>query len=1020
MSFFVAKTEQLASEVRLAAAISEFEASLDPERKAALRNHRSKYCESLPSIQDVMQITAEFNQISNSQKPGSRCWGTRLTNFLEAVQQYAAVGDVIVGGSQNIIACGVWSLVRLTLIVKAPPTRIILAMLMLAQSVVATSSRIGEVTAFFMQVGLSAPRYDRLALLFPQSKRLVSCMSEYYIVVVRFCHQLAMMQKKSAIQQLVSFTDDLSLKAIRKDLDTWAASIKEEIETLKTEEQTSHLRQLMRSSDSESHRRKLKTNLRVLSMCSSYDYKASWKKLRKVGASTLFRQSPQYFDWLQQKGPPTLLCRGRLGSGKSVCLASIVDDLNLVQRDDGIPVAFFFCRHDINESLQMHTVIASLAYQLLRGFSDLSSCLEIVDSTAQGLELSDIMKMLLHAKPRDFVARFVLDGLDECDEPKRRDILDLLSFLQSKFTLLVCVSLREGSENLSLKGSNIFNNSSVFVIPETNPDICSFIESELARRLECRLLTIGRPELILEIQSVLSTKAKGMFLWVALQIDSLCAARTDEAIRQALADLPGDLPETYLRILNKSASAAPEYQKLILELILAARRPMTGDEFREALSVKPGDATWHPEHVINDVNSVLACCGSLVSVDEETSTVELIHGSVKQFLNGDFAKWDDRYVKLGPDAETTMADIVITYLNYGVFESQISTAVVPTVESAEMPSKIIRSIDSAVMVRNVALRLLRNKNRPKPSYDMGKMLHDLKGEVAHENPFSFYDYAKTFWARHIWRTSLGNDAVQSLQVKLLRREVASMKTGDERVQKLFLLAASRDYHMDDIFQALIDIGAQTEATTADGHTPLTLAAARGSMGTLKRLLEMGVDVDTKSEAGLTALSWASKNGFFLAVELLLQHHAKVDTACRLGREPLAWAASNQADPQVIPGRGGEHAKVVRLLIDSGAEVDAKCTVGNTALNLAALQGDASVARVLVEKGADWTSTNRAGMSALLNTVTRRNVGVLRVFIERAEPAFFGYWGQRLLLSAAENGWRVAADMLVNAGIQVKI
>ncbi|GJN86468.1 hypothetical protein PLIIFM63780_010048 [Purpureocillium lilacinum] len=992
MSFFVAKTEQLASEVRLAAAISEFEASLDPERKAALRNHRSKYCESLPSIQDVMQITAEFNQISNSQKPGSRCWGTRLTNFLEAVQQYAAVGDVIVGGSQNIIACG---------------------------SVVATSSRIGEVTAFFMQVGLSAPRYDRLALLFPQSKRLVSCMSEYYIVVVRFCHQLAMMQKKSAIQQLVSFTDDLSLKAIRKDLDTWAASIKEEIETLKTEEQTSHLRQLMRSSDSESHRRKLKTNLRVLRMCSNYDYKASWKKLRKVGASTLFRQSPQYLDWLQQKGPPTLLCRGRLGSGKSVCLASIVDDLNLVQRDEGIPVAFFFCRHDIKESLQMHTVIASLAYQLLRGFSDLSSCLEIVDSTAEDLELSDIMNMLMRAKPRDFVARFVLDGLDECDESKRRDILDLLYFLQSKFTLLVCISLREGSENLSLKDSNIFNNSSVFVIPEENPDIYSFIESELERRLECRSLNIGRPELILEIQSSLSTKAKGMFLWVALQIDSLCAARTDEAIRQALADLPGDLPETYLRILKKSASAAPEYQTLILKLILSARRPMTGDEFREALSVKPGDATWHPVHVINNVNSVLACCGSLVSVDEETSTVELIHGSVKQFLNGNFAKWDDRYVKLAPNAETTMADIVITYLNYGVFESQISTAVVPTVESAEMPSKIIRSIDSAVMVRNVALRLLRNKNRPKASYDLGKMLHNLQGEVAHENPFSFYDYAKTFWARHIWRTSLGNAAIQSLQVKLLRREIASMKAGDARVQRLFLLATSRDYHTDDIFQALIDIGAQTEAATADGHTPLTLAAARGSVGTLKRLLEMGVEVETKSEVGLTALSWASKNGFFLAVELLLQHHAKVDTTCRLGREPLAWAASNQADPQLVPGRAGEYAKVVRLLIDNGAEVDAKCTMGNTALSLAALHGDASVARVLVEKGADWTSTNRAGMSALLNMVTWRNMDVLRVFIEMAEPAFFDIWGQRLLLSASENGWREAADMLVNAGIQVK-
>lgn len=37
--------------------------------------------------------------------------------FLEAVQQFASIGDVIVGGSQNVIACGVWSLVRMTLLV---------------------------------------------------------------------------------------------------------------------------------------------------------------------------------------------------------------------------------------------------------------------------------------------------------------------------------------------------------------------------------------------------------------------------------------------------------------------------------------------------------------------------------------------------------------------------------------------------------------------------------------------------------------------------------------------------------------------------------------------------------------------------------------------------------------------------------------------------------------------------------------------------------------------------------------
>jgi hypothetical protein len=41
-----------------------------------------------------------------------------MTNFLHAVQQFAAIKDVIVGGSQNLIACGVWTVVRMSLLVS--------------------------------------------------------------------------------------------------------------------------------------------------------------------------------------------------------------------------------------------------------------------------------------------------------------------------------------------------------------------------------------------------------------------------------------------------------------------------------------------------------------------------------------------------------------------------------------------------------------------------------------------------------------------------------------------------------------------------------------------------------------------------------------------------------------------------------------------------------------------------------------------------------------------------------------
>lgn len=65
-----------------------------------------------------------------------------------------------------------------------------------------------------------------------------------------------------------------------------------------------------------------------------------------------------------------------------------------------------------------------------------------------------------------------------------------------------------------------------------------------------------------------------MFLWVCLQINSICDATTDEAIHDALKDLPRDLPETYRRILCRYADSEVSLQKRIFTFIVVALRPL--------------------------------------------------------------------------------------------------------------------------------------------------------------------------------------------------------------------------------------------------------------------------------------------------------------------------------------------------------------------------------------------------------------------------------------------------------------
>ena len=150
------------------------------------------------------------------------------------------------------------------------------------------------------------------------------------------------------------------------------------------------------------------------------------------------------------------------------------------------------------------------------------------------------------------------------------------------------------------------------------------------------------------------------FLWVAFQIDYICSQKTDEAISMALEDLPKDLPESFdhiLRKLERSSAGDPRFCKAVLDLVAAAQRPLTLEEFCEAVSVEPGETSWDAGKLVNDMlRSLSGCCGSLVTIDEEDLTVYSIYHSVKQHLLSEPADIDlGRYHTTLTEADVTWA-----------------------------------------------------------------------------------------------------------------------------------------------------------------------------------------------------------------------------------------------------------------------------------------------------------------------------------------------------------------------------
>ncbi|KAF2643096.1 hypothetical protein P280DRAFT_477941 [Massarina eburnea CBS 473.64] len=695
----VAKVGQagpLKPEIRLAQAVSHFESCLPSDRKPEFRNLKIQTLQSPPGPKDVMRLTGEMDP---SRKAGSRCFGPRFTNFLHGVQRFAALGDIIIGGSQNLVACGVWSVVRTSLL-----------------SVVNFSSYIEQLSQLIMEVGRTAPLHEKMALLYPKSERLQSHLSEYFIVVVSLCHHTMMFSQRSSFRKLSSAFSDPDLKKFQSELCAWSNSIKNEIQALmaeriEVEAQKSSLFRLNldKISKRRFHKKRIELQYRLLDLCSTYDHETTWKQIRKIGNTTCFLND-EYETWkkAQDHEIHALVYHGKLGCGKSVMLANIIQDL-ASQANKNSTVAYFFCRNDVSESLKARTIIGSLVRQLLRHFLAQSQDTEDV-SSLQGFEHAIVMdyeemyRLVERCKSSGQQSYIVVDGLDLCDHAEWKKFLTNMQGMQDRLASHVCIALRSAPNDKLLDvrhgpyfriitNNNLVQNAYVSQapkirsMPNNKEDIESYIEAELEYRLRNRQLIIGDPTLILDIQDVLSNSADGMFLWVALQLEFLCDMQTDQEIRNALTELPKDLSDTYMRILRKRQPSGSIYQRRIFELVVVAVRPLTLDEMRVALSVTPGDTNWSTSRLLNDVLATLACCGCLLAVDEEDHTVRLVHSSVETFLLDGYQDLNSETIRLS-SAHGQMSGILVTYLRYDIFNTEVSQVRIPEMNVESIPSKI--------------------------------------------------------------------------------------------------------------------------------------------------------------------------------------------------------------------------------------------------------------------------------------------------------------------------------------------
>ncbi|KAI0418625.1 hypothetical protein F5X98DRAFT_373437 [Xylaria grammica] len=396
------------------------------------------------------------------------------------------------------------------------------------------------------------------------------------------------------------------------------------------------------------------------------------------GTCTWILNHAQYQTWLAATDSPLLWVSGDAGCGKSV-LASFLVDYHKSKQEAN--VCYFFFEADNSEQRQASQGLSAILDQLC------TSQPELVQSAsallAEGQTLTDLATLwqLITAATEDPNARPTIcfvDGLDECEETSRQQLLSLIS---EYFAMAIQEDKRESTTRKKLKllvtsrPDNTIRNAlnrwktapaarrnddfrrievekphlavlSLRGEDETdaiNKDIKVVIKDAM-EELGC----LGQPIDILEsIEEELTSSRSITFLWVTLIMALLKQGVAGRVSRSDLEDVVKSkrIDAIYAILLNSNAKQ-PSAQKM-LSIILAALRPLTVEELGIAFVVKPDHETLgqaarprRPSSMtFNDVEQELVdpfedhirgLCGPFVRIVD--NRVYLVHQTARDFL----------------------------------------------------------------------------------------------------------------------------------------------------------------------------------------------------------------------------------------------------------------------------------------------------------------------------------------------------------------------------------------------------
>ncbi|KAF8529531.1 ankyrin repeat-containing domain protein [Hysterangium stoloniferum] len=709
----------------------------------------------------------------------------------------------------------------------------------------------------------------------------------------------------------------------------------------------------------------------------SENYSAA-QRLRKKGTATWFTTSDKFIQW-KYGAQPCLWIYGSMGSGKSTLCSTIIMDIEKYcnAKSSHAVAYFFFDSRGAQEGFRFyHKLLRSIIKQLLAQCAHVPQpTLHTYNNGCQSPEHDSLPDMVNHLLAVFDQVYIILDALDECEDywqllrwihslvGKNSQKIHILGTTRPEITTLLESLDPPSSQYVDL------NNAS------GNDDIESYIRD---RVFDSDDFSSFSEEVRQNMLNTLCKKAKGMFRWVALQLDDLVNCFSDDNIEEQLENIPTNLYKTYTQVIDRIPAKRQADTMKFLQWLAFSFRPLKLMELREIPGINIGfevggsKSPFNSKAIYHNPKDILRVCSSFVVINEDY--IKLAHLSVKEYLmlnSGSGGPPPDFHLeeKL---SHMHIAQMCLVYLLQ--FQKEYSGSIT---EMSHM-----------------------DRTHPLLDYCACKWISHYK--CAGDGIFHitaellrtlFLEQSQQFILWHSYvviRPQLRWGLLERQDPLLVALHTACLEGSIEVVQLLI--------------KEGVDINLQPGGNY---DTALIAACHTGRIEIVQLLLKEGADINVQT-GGRTALIAACHTGRIEIVQLLLKGGADINVQTDSCTALIATCQKASIE-------------TIQLLLKEGADINAQ-TGGyyGTALIAACENGSLELVQLLLKEGADINAQGGYCWSALIGACKRKDIEMVQLLLKEGADVNAqagGIYGTPLI-SACQSGSFDMIQLLLKEGVDV--